>query len=40
MIVTPKDCDLLNHKMSEVLAAALNEFLQPEIDPEILEQLV
>ena len=40
MIVTPKDCDLLNHKMSEVLASALNEFLQPEIDPEILEQLV
>lgn len=40
MIVTPKDCDLLNHKMSEILASALNEFLQPEIDPEILEQLV
>lgn len=40
MIVTPKDCDLLNHKMSEVLASALNEFLQPEIEPEILEQLV
>lgn len=40
MIVTPKDCDILCHKISEILASVLNEFLQPNIDREILEALV
>lgn len=40
MVVTPKDCDILIHKISEILASALNRFLQPEIEPEILSQLV
>ena len=40
MIVTPKDCDILCHKISEVLGQVLNEFLQPEIEREILYSLV
>lgn len=40
MIVTPKDNDLLCHRISEILASALNETLQPEIAPEILSALV
>lgn len=40
MIVTPKDNDLLCHRISEILAKALNEALQPETDPEILSALV
>lgn len=40
MIVTPKDADLLCHRISEILAHSLNLFLQPQIDPEILFSLV
>lgn len=40
MIVTPKDADLLCHRISEILAEALNVFLQPEIEEEILLSLV
>lgn len=40
LIVTPKDCDLLSHRISEILARALNVTLQPEISPEILFDLV
>lgn len=40
LIVTPKDADLLCHRMSEILAYSLNIFLQPEIDPEILMSMV
>lgn len=40
LIVTPKDCDLYSHKISEILSRALNIFLQPEIDREIILQLV
>lgn len=40
MIVTPKDADLLTHRISEILAEALNLFLQPDIDEEILMELV
>lgn len=40
MIVTPKDADILSHRVSEILADALNVFLQPEIDEEIILSLV
>ena len=40
LIVTPKDVDLLCHKISEIISTALNIFLQPEIDPEIIKILV
>ncbi len=40
LIVTPKDCDLLTDKISDILALNLNLFLQPEIDKEILCELV
>ncbi len=40
LIVTPKDCDLLIHRMSEVLASALNYAFQPNIASEILDELV
>ncbi len=40
MIVTPKDSDLLCQKISEILAAALNVFLQPRIEEEIIFSLV
>ncbi len=40
LIVTPKDCDLLTDKISEILSRNLNLFLQSEIDREILFQLV
>lgn len=40
MVVTPKDSDLLCHRISEILAEALNVFLQPDIDSEILFALV
>ena len=40
MIVTPKEADLLCHRISEILARAINVFLQPEIDKEILFSLV
>lgn len=40
MIVTPKDVDLLCEKVSEITARALNIFLQPDIEPEIIMSLV
>lgn len=40
MIVTPKDADLLCHRMSEILSLSLNLFLQPEIEPDILMSMV
>ncbi len=40
MVVTPKDSDLLCHRISEILSEALNVFLQPEIDEEVLFDLV
>lgn len=39
LIVTPKDADLLSHKISDILSEVLNEFLQPETDKEILSLL-
>ncbi len=39
-IVTPTNVDLLSKKICELLASVLNEFLQPEIPPEILKALV
>ncbi len=40
MFVTPKEVDLLVERISELLAFSLNRFLQPEIDGEIISQLV
>ncbi len=40
MIVSPKDCDLLCHRISEILANVLNKILQPQIPPHILCELV
>ena len=40
MIVTPKDADLLCHRISEILSSSLNVFLQPNIAPEIIFSLV
>jgi len=40
LIVTPKDCDLYSHRITEILSNSLNRFLQPEIDEEIIFELV
>lgn len=40
LLVTPKDADLLSMRMSEAISAALNIFLQPEIEPDIVLSLV
>ncbi len=40
LILTPKDTDLLSHRISEILALSLNIFLQPDTDREILLNLV
>ena len=40
MIVTPKDADFLTEKISEIIAEALNIFLQPEIEPEVILSLI
>ena len=40
LFVTPKDVDMLSDRISGILARALNAFLQPEIKPDILSQLV
>ncbi len=40
LIVTPKDADLLIHRISEILANAINVSIQPEIEPQIVLQLV
>lgn len=40
LILTPKDTDLLSHRISEILAKSLNLFLQPDTDREVLLSLV
>lgn len=40
MILTPKDSDILCLKLSEIIARALNIFLQPKIDSETIMSLV
>ena len=40
MFVTPKEVDMLCGKISKILSETLNEFLQPEIDADIIEGLV
>lgn len=40
LLLTPKDTDLLSHRISEMLAHALNIFLQPDTDREVLLSLV
>lgn len=40
MIVTPTNADILSKKICDLLSSVLNEFLQPETDPKILEALV
>ena len=39
MMVTPKEIDLLIQKSSDILSRALNIFLQPEIEVDIIESL-
>lgn len=39
MMVTPKEIDLLIDKASEFLSHTLNIFLQPDIEPEVLEAI-
>lgn len=40
LIVTPKETDLLCHRIAEALSQTLNVFLQPEIERDIILQLV
>ncbi len=40
LLLTPKDTDLLSHRISEILAHSLNLFLQPDTDREVLLSLV
>ncbi len=40
LVVTPKDADLLSHRMSQALSEALNVFLQPNIPREVVLELV
>ena len=40
LIVTPKDCDLYSRQLSIAVAQSINQFLQPEIEPQIIEKLV
>lgn len=40
LLVTPKEADLLTERISEVLSDALNVFLQPDIDEDIILGLV
>ena len=40
MILTPKDSDILCEKLSQVISEALNLFIQPDIDGEIIMSLV
>ena len=39
MMVTPKEIDLLLEKSAEILSRAINIFLQPELDIEVIESL-
>ncbi len=40
MIVTPKDIDLLCGRMSALLARAINVFLQPDLEKEVILSLI
>ena len=40
LIVTPKDADLLISRMAELLSETLNVFLQPQIERDVILQLV
>lgn len=40
MFVTPKEVDMLNIRLSGILAEAINMLLQPAIDPQIISELV
>lgn len=40
IIFTPKDCDILCKKISEILSRTINITIQPEIEPEIILSLV
>ena len=40
MILTPKDSDLLAEKVSEILSNALNVFLQPNIERQVILNMV
>lgn len=40
LLLTPKDTDLLSHRISEIISTALNIFLQPDTDRELLLSLV
>lgn len=40
MIVSPKESDILCDRISEIISQALNVFLQPEIDEDIILALV
>ena len=40
LIVTPTNADILSKKICDLLSSVLNEFLQPETEPYILEALV
>ena len=39
MMVTPKEIDLLVEKAADIISSAINIFLQPEIDIEVIESL-
>lgn len=39
MMVTPKEIDLLVEKAADIISSAINIFLQPELDIEIIESL-
>lgn len=39
MMVTPKEIDLLTEKSADILSRAINIFLQPELDIDIIESL-
>lgn len=40
MFVTPKEVDLLTDRISEIISSALNIFLQPDIEEDIILSLV
>lgn len=40
LIVSPKEADIQCRKLSEILSNAINVFLQPKIDPQVILNLV
>jgi len=38
-MVTPKEIDLLVEKAADIISRAINIFLQPELDIDIIESL-